>query len=717
VSAAGTAFAPLYRQRYGAARDAFPVRFALRPVGNVECNPRGGRDVLKPGETLDQRYKLLREIGHGGMSRVYLALDTRLELSPGSPRRVAVKVIDEELADDPEFQRRFKREGGVLASLQHDNIITIFDIGQQGNLAYLVYPYIEGGTLQRLLGRPLPVGEVAAVLAPIADALDTAHALQPIGIIHRDIKPSNVLLTEQGKPIVADFGLAHLATTDGDAQNLTRTAATLGTPSYMSPEQAAGDPVDGRADQYALAIIAYELLTGTLPFVGETPLRTAILHVTAPVPPPRARNPGIATATEAALLRALAKHPADRFPTCQAFVAALAPAGASADPARTALLAGRTAGANRSSGRGRWWLGGLAAAIVMIAAGGVWLATHGKGGPAHSSAAVANAKVTPTAALPLAGSQPQLVAGGGGKDDGTGFLDGDGSAAAFNYPAGVALGGRNDLLIADRSNAAVRRVAGSSVSTVAHSRPSGTATGSGAIDRLTEPLTIASARNGAIYVTDANAVLRVATNGAIAMLAGAVSSGYNDGTGAAARFNRPRGLAIDAADNVYVADGDNHRIRKIAPGGVVTTFAGSGLAGEADGAASKASFVTPSGLTIDAAGNLYVVDIGADAVRMITPAGMVSTILRKDATHSYSFAGPIAMNAAGTLFVAQNATPSILRIDRDHQVSALDISPVLAEINSPSVTAVQIGGMAVDLNGVLYFTVSNGSRLYKLQTP
>jgi hypothetical protein len=104
-------------------------------------------------------------------------------------------------------------------------------------------------------------------------------------------------------------------------------------------------------------------------------------------------------------------------------------------------------------------------------------------------------------------------------------------------------------------------------------------------------------------------------------------------------------------------------------------------------------------------------------VRMITPAGVVSTILRKDATHNYSFAGPIAMNAAGTLFVAQNATPSILRIDRDHQVSALDISPVLAEINSPSVTAVQIGGMAVDLNGVLYFTVSNGSRLYKLQTP
>src|SRR6185312_5160529 len=105
---------------------------------------------------------------------------------------------------------------------------------------------------------------------------DTAHAQQPIGIIHRDIKPSNILLTEQGKPIVADFGLAHLATTDGDAQNLTRTSATLGTPSYMSPEQAAGDPVDGRADQYAHPIIAYELLTGTLPFVGETPLRTAI---------------------------------------------------------------------------------------------------------------------------------------------------------------------------------------------------------------------------------------------------------------------------------------------------------------------------------------------------------------------------------------------------------------------------------------------------------
>src|SRR6185437_11256252 len=286
----------------------------------------------------------------------------------------------------------------------------------------------------------------------------------------------------------------------------------------------------------------------------------------------------------------------------------LDPAGASTDPARTALLAGGTAGANRSSGRGRWWLAGLVAAAIVIAAGGVWLAMHGKSGPAHSSAAVASAKVTPAAALPLAGGQPQLVAGGGGKDDGAGFLDGEGSTAAFNNPAGVALGGRNDLLIADRINAAVRRIAGSSVSTVAHSRPNGTATGSGNSDRLTEPLAIASDRNGAIYVTDANAVLRVATNGAIATLAGAVSSGYSDGTGAAARFNRPRGLAIDAAGNVYVADSDNHRIRKIAPGGVVTTFAGSGLAGAADGAAGKASFLTPAGLTIDAAGNLYVVD-------------------------------------------------------------------------------------------------------------
>src|SRR5579875_1988186 len=144
------------------------------------------------------------------MARVFLALDPHLALDPDHPRRVAIKVISEDLAEEREFQLRFRREAGVLASLQHDNIITVFDYDQQGTLAYIVYPYIEGGTLQNKLGEPLSPAEVVALLAPVADALDFAHEQQP-AIIHRDIKPSNILLTTRGKPLVADFGLAYLA--------------------------------------------------------------------------------------------------------------------------------------------------------------------------------------------------------------------------------------------------------------------------------------------------------------------------------------------------------------------------------------------------------------------------------------------------------------------------------------------------------------------------
>jgi serine/threonine protein kinase len=279
--------------------------------------------VLQPGDTVGGRYQIEREIGHGGMARVFLALDPHLALDPDHPRRVAIKVISEDLAEEREFQLRFRREAAVLAALQHDNIITVFDYDQQGTLAYIVYPYIEGGTLLSRIGPARPAAEVVALLAPVADALDFAHEQHP-SIVHRDIKPSNILLTTRGKPIVADFGLAYLA---GVASTVTTTNSSLGrgTPQYMAPEQVTPDyPVSGKSDQYALGILAYQMLTDTLPFLSDTPISTAFMHVSQPLPPLRDRNPDVPEGVAAAVARALSKRPDDRFPSCTAFIEAIA---------------------------------------------------------------------------------------------------------------------------------------------------------------------------------------------------------------------------------------------------------------------------------------------------------------------------------------------------------------------------------------------------------
>ncbi len=267
-------------------------------------------------------YRLLEQVGQGGMATVYRAIQ------PGLDREVAVKVLPAILASQ-ESRERFRREARTVAHLRHPNVVTVFDYGEDESVPYLVCEFVDGGTLASRLAAPLPLHEVVSLLRPVADALDYAHHHS---VLHRDVKPSNILLTAEGVPVLADFGVAKMlgrvATpaeggTSTFLNTLTEPGTLQGTPAYMAPEHATGQPVGEAADLYSLAVVAYEMLTGRVPFDGETPLTVLLAHANAALPSPQSLNPELPDAAEAALLRGLAKQPEQRFPTATAFIDAL----------------------------------------------------------------------------------------------------------------------------------------------------------------------------------------------------------------------------------------------------------------------------------------------------------------------------------------------------------------------------------------------------------
>jgi len=281
---------------------------------------------------LADRYRIERELGQGGMATVYLAHDVKHD------RKVAVKVLKPELGAVLGAER-FLSEIRTTASLQHPHLLPLFDSGEADGLLYYVMPFVEGDTLRaRMLAQPqLPVDETVRLITAIAGALDFAHDR---GIVHRDLKPENILL-QAGEPVIADFGIALAVAQAGNAR-LTETGLSLGTPHYMSPEQAAGTPtVDARADQYALGAIAYELLSGEPPHTGPT-AQTIIARLMTEAPRSiRSTRPAVPPGVEAAILRALEKTPGDRFSSCGAFAAALV-SGQQNDTQRSDARAGTT---------------------------------------------------------------------------------------------------------------------------------------------------------------------------------------------------------------------------------------------------------------------------------------------------------------------------------------------------------------------------------------
>lgn len=282
-------------------------------------------------------YRIVDRIGHGGMATVYRAYHDALD------RYVAIKVLPEHFVDDPPHVERFRLEARSVARLKHPNIVEVFDFGQVDDSVYLAMELVTGGTLEDRLGAPLELKRVVELLEPLASALDYAHSR---GVLHRDVKPSNILLRDDGSPVLGDFGLAKLA---GSLRRLTASGTVMGTPEYMSPEQASDAELGPASDQYSFAIVAYEMLTGRVPFKAATPAATLLSHVTRPVPPTRELSGELLAHVEDVLRRGLAKNPLERYPSASAFVTALKPAAwpSSAKDAPGLVLPKRKSGAKQ----------------------------------------------------------------------------------------------------------------------------------------------------------------------------------------------------------------------------------------------------------------------------------------------------------------------------------------------------------------------------------
>jgi serine/threonine-protein kinase len=262
------------------------------------------------------RYKIVRELGRGAMGVVYHAID------PNIGRPVAIKTIQLGGVRKPEEQDRLRerlfREARSAGILSHPGIVTIYDVEQQGDLAYIAMEYVDGPTLDQLLNEPQPLagGRMFAILAQTAAALDYAHQK---GIIHRDIKPANIMIAGDGTAKITDFGIAKITA----SEQFTMTGSIVGTPHYMSPEQVQGQAVDGRSDQFSLAVIAFEMLTGEKPYTGEH-LTTVVYKIVAEEPVAAHRlNPSLSGSIESALRKALAKKPDARYRNCTEFVETL----------------------------------------------------------------------------------------------------------------------------------------------------------------------------------------------------------------------------------------------------------------------------------------------------------------------------------------------------------------------------------------------------------
>jgi predicted Ser/Thr protein kinase/tetratricopeptide (TPR) repeat protein len=313
-------------------------------------------------------YEILREIGQGGMATVYLARHSKLE------REVALKVMSPALAADPTFGERFTKEAKIVAQLNHPGIVGIYDVGSHGTLNYMSMQYVSGGDLTEKIKQGLSPREALGILRKVAVALDFAHAK---GYIHRDIKPENILFDEKGRPMLTDFGIAKASNA---STQMTQTGAAIGTPRYMSPEQARGKKADHRSDLYSLGVILYEMLTGQVPYDADDSLAIGIKHVTEPVPklPPRLVR------YQPLINKLMAKRPEQRFQTGREVVRAIDKVlggetidddtdvfeSMVTDGTERIAFAGTTGGEGKASSGRVWWL--LLILILIPIGVGAW---------------------------------------------------------------------------------------------------------------------------------------------------------------------------------------------------------------------------------------------------------------------------------------------------------------------------------------------------------
>lgn len=258
-------------------------------------------------------YEVLGVIGYGGMASVYRAQQVSMK------RIVALKVLPRQFVNDDTYMQRFNREVEIVSKLEHRNIVPVYDYGQFEGQPYIIMRYMAGGSVDDMLrSGPLDLDSCISIVEQIAPALDYAHSKD---ILHRDLKPSNILLDDDGGAYLTDFGIARIIGHQASATITTQ--GVVGTPSYMSPEQAQGQPLDGRSDIYSLGITLFEMSTGTRPFQSDTPYSIAVMQVTTPPPSPRSFNPSISLAAEQVIYKALKKKREERYATAMMLCEAL----------------------------------------------------------------------------------------------------------------------------------------------------------------------------------------------------------------------------------------------------------------------------------------------------------------------------------------------------------------------------------------------------------
>ncbi|HVS28189.1 MAG TPA: Stk1 family PASTA domain-containing Ser/Thr kinase [Solirubrobacteraceae bacterium] len=279
---------------------------------------------------VDGRYRLLERVGSGGMAEVWSAQDLQLG------RKVALKLLHRRFSEDPEFVERFHREASSAAGLQHPNVVSVYDRGEWDGTYYIAMEFLEGRSLKQVVSTDAPMDPVAAIDIVIG-ILRAARFAHKRGIIHRDLKPPNVILDEEGRVKVTDFGIARAGASD-----ITETGSIMGTAQYLAPEQAQGRAVSASADIYAIGVVLYELTTGRVPFEGDSAVTIALKHVAEAPVPPAAINPAMAPELSDTILRALEKDPSQRFPDADAFIAQL-------EHVRGQILAGVAVGQDTAS--------------------------------------------------------------------------------------------------------------------------------------------------------------------------------------------------------------------------------------------------------------------------------------------------------------------------------------------------------------------------------
>jgi serine/threonine-protein kinase len=629
------------------------------------------------GRTLNNSYRILELVGTGGFADVYLGRDVRTNAV------VAIKILHDQFTRDPAIVERFLREARLAQQLVDDHVVRILDSGDEGGIYYIVMEYVQGHTLAHLIQvkGPMPVPEAVEYVRQVLQALALAHRA---GIVHRDIKPQNLMVTTSGLVKVMDFGIAKDLTTAGG----TATTMYLGTPRYMSPEQAGGAPASPRSDLYAVAITLYELLRGQPPFTAETPWQIMNLQMTAEPPPITRFRADVPRSVVQVVNKGLQKDPNRRFQSAEEMLEALdhgVPEGDDTTASSTVVGgAERTMSSppsQESVPRRR-----EPAPRAMRPPPGLLRASLGLPRPAPLLA-VAGALVV----LALAGrfvlfapARPAPVTWS--------VLVGDdgGPPASFDRPSALTIDHEGDIIIVDAGNYLVTRLSptGHLLGQWASHRPetenaetqSGVATDAlGNIyvsdamnDRIRElspagqvlaewgtkgsgpgqfdhPEELAIDRQGNLYVADVNnsRVQKLSASGQ------PLAQWGTEGT-APGQFHHPRGIALDSDGNVYVADTDNQRIQKLSPTG--QPLARWGTEGVGPG-----QFRAPAGLAVDTKGHIFVADLNNHRIQEFSATGQPIAQWggRGQAPGQFQWPTDVAIDARGNLYVTDTGNHRI----------------------------------------------------------